>query len=153
LTDVDTYNEKGINGTLAVMRQGFGQITSEDNNDYIVYEKGGELYDARGKLAAQSDIPSGTSGDYLPLTGGEVTGDITLKYPAKLIGSGNGQQAADWLKYDNSSNYFTIGNTGTVPELVSAAAYVYRKNSAGTRYKFYDEGNKPTPQTSARQRR
>jgi hypothetical protein len=102
MTDIDTYNEKGINGTLAVMRQGFGQITSEDNNDYIVYEKGGELYDARGKLAAQSEIPSGggTDNTKLPLTGGEVTGDVTLKYPAKLIGSGNGQQAADWLKYD-----------------------------------------------------
>jgi hypothetical protein len=118
--------------------QGRGTVyVGEDNH----------IYDARGKLAAQSEIPSGggTGGNYLPLAGGEITGDVTLKYPAKLIGSGNGQTAADWLKYDNSSNYFTIGNTGTVPEIASAASYVYRKNSSGTRYKIYDEGNKPTP--------
>ncbi|GHU97864.1 hypothetical protein FACS1894211_00540 [Clostridia bacterium] len=56
LTDIDPYNQKSIWNTLAVLRPTVGQITSEANNDYIVYEKDGKLYDSRGLLAAQSDV-------------------------------------------------------------------------------------------------
>jgi hypothetical protein len=53
LTNADPYNSVGIWGTLAVLRPTANSISSSDsNNDYIVYEKGGELYDARGKLSA-----------------------------------------------------------------------------------------------------
>ena len=61
LTDMDTYNRKGINGTLGVLRQGYGQILNEETNDYIVYTKGGKLYDRRGEVAAKTELPKSPS--------------------------------------------------------------------------------------------
>lgn len=79
----------------------------------------------------------------LDKTGGTLTGNLTIKASNKLIGSGNGNQDADWLRYDNSSNYFHVGNTGTVPAINSIGNHFYRRNSAGAMFKVYDEGNPP----------
>gem|GEM_PF-5774321 len=85
----------------------------------------------------------GAGGDFLPLSGGALTGNLTIKAPNKLSGPGNGNQDTDWLRYDNGSNLMHIGNTTTVPAINSLASYVYRRDKDGNTYKIYDEGNPP----------
>jgi hypothetical protein len=104
LTDVDPYNATGIWSTLAVLRPTTGQITSEADNDYIVYEKGGELYDARGKLAAQSEIRS--EGKKL----------LTVSSPSKVI---NGKRV---IVIDNLTNILPANFHGKATVAVSAPA-------------------------------
>jgi hypothetical protein len=69
------------------LRPTVGQITSEANSDYIVYEKGGKLYDSRGKVAARPDV----DGKVDKVTGKWLsTEDYTAAEKQKLAGLGIG---------------------------------------------------------------
>lgn len=93
------------------------------------------------KLATTSDI-----GNYLPLTGGIVTGDIKLNTEAALYtaaNSGSGYSYYKTISYDNDKGII-LGASNTSIKIQSSDPRIYHIYK-GTEYEIYSTNNLPTP--------
>jgi hypothetical protein len=93
------------------------------------------------KLATTSDI-----GNYLPLTGGIVTGDIKLNTEAALYtaaSSGSGYSYYKTISYDNDKGII-LGASNTSIKIQSSDPRIYHIYK-GTEYEIYSTNNLSTP--------
>lgn len=104
------------------------------------------------KIWDASNLPSPASStdlaNYLPLSGGEMSGNIVLDNSVVISGKEMDGTVSP-IVFMSGSNILTIGSTANKNTILQTGAYDLLHNRAGTRYKFYDSYNLPNPvQTS-----
>lgn len=104
------------------------------------------------KIWDASNLPSPASStdlaNYLPLSGGNMSGNIVLDNSVVISGKEMDGTVSP-IVFMSGSNILTIGSTANKNTILQTGAYDLLHNRAGTRYKFYDSYNLPNPvQTS-----
>lgn len=104
------------------------------------------------KIWDASNLPSPASStdlaNYLPLSGGNMSGNIVLDNSVVISGKEMDGTVSP-IVFMSGSNILTIGSTANKNTILQTGAYDLLHNRAGTQYKFYDSYNLPNPvQTS-----
>ena len=117
------------------------QLWAGANRTELYYRTKWISYGGWIKLATTSDI-----GNYLPLTGGIVTGDVKLNTEAALYtaaNSGSGYSYYKTISYDNDKGII-LGASNTSIKIQSSDPRIYHIYK-GTEYEIYSTNNLSTP--------
>lgn len=117
------------------------QLWASSTRTKLYYRTKWTSYGEWIKLATTSDI-----GNYLPLTGGIVTGDIKLNTEAALYtaaNSGSGYSYYKTISYDNDKGII-LGASNTSIKIQSSDPRIYHIYK-DTEYEIYSTNNLPTP--------
>lgn len=139
------FSRGGVNKGTVGFYESLGSFLQNVTGETLAVKSDGAYYgantDSLRKLATVTDL-----NNYLPLTGGIVTGDIKLNTEAALYtaaSSGSGYSYYKTISYDNDKGII-LGASNTSIKIQSSDPRIYHIYK-GTEYEIYSTNSLPTP--------